>query len=52
MPITAADFIYNWHAQSGLKQYKDKGGKTYDDASTSGYNQIQSITGDRTAARP
>ena len=45
VPITAADFIYNWHAQSGSKAYKDKGGKPFDDASTAGYNQISSITG-------
>ncbi|HUY30972.1 MAG TPA: ABC transporter family substrate-binding protein [Acidimicrobiales bacterium] len=45
VPITAADFIYNWHAQSGLKKYTDKGGKPYDVASSAGYNQISSITG-------
>ncbi|HVC26319.1 MAG TPA: ABC transporter family substrate-binding protein, partial [Acidimicrobiales bacterium] len=45
VPISAADFIYNWHAQSGLKKYTDLGGKAYDDATTAGYNQISSITG-------
>ncbi len=45
VPITAADFIYNWHAQSGLAKYKDKGGKPFDVASTAGYNQIKSVTG-------
>ena len=44
-PINAADFIYNWQAQSGNPKYKDVGGKTFLPASTSGYNQIQSVTG-------
>jgi len=45
VPITVADFIYNWQAQSGLKKYTDIGGKPYDDASTGGYSQIKSVTG-------
>ena len=44
-PITADDFIYNWQAQSGNPAYTDVGGQPYDDASTSGYNQIQSVVG-------
>ncbi len=44
-PITADDFIYNWQAESGNPAYTDVGGKPYDDASTSGYNQIQSVVG-------
>lgn len=44
-PIDAADFIYNYQAQSGTKQFTDLGGKPYDDASTSGYNQIKSVVG-------
>ena len=44
-PISATDFIYNWQAQSGLPQYKDVGGKAFLPASTSGYNQIKSVTG-------
>jgi peptide/nickel transport system substrate-binding protein len=43
-PISAADFIYNWQAQSGSPKYKDVGGKAFLPASTSGYNQISSIT--------
>src|ERR1700729_2480491 len=43
-PITAADFIYNWQAQSGNPKYKDVGGAAYLAASTSGYNQIKSVT--------
>ncbi len=44
-PITADDFIYNWQAQSGNSQYTDVGGKPYDDASTAGYSQIESVVG-------
>ena len=44
-PISAADFIYNWQSQSGNPKYKDVGGKAYLPASTSGYNQIKSVTG-------
>jgi len=44
-PITADDFIYFWQAQSGNSAYTDVGGKPYDDASTSGYNQISSVVG-------
>jgi peptide/nickel transport system substrate-binding protein len=44
-PITADDFIYNWQAQSGNPAYTDVGGKPYDDATTSGYNQIASVVG-------
>jgi peptide/nickel transport system substrate-binding protein len=44
-PITADDFIYNWQAQSGNTAYTDIGGKPYDTASSSGYNQIQSVVG-------
>jgi peptide/nickel transport system substrate-binding protein len=48
-PITADDFIYNWQAQSGNSAYTDVGGKPYDTASTSGYNQIQSVVGSNPA---
>jgi peptide/nickel transport system substrate-binding protein len=44
-PITADDFIYNWQAQSGNSSYTDVGGQPYDTASTTGYNQIQSVVG-------
>jgi peptide/nickel transport system substrate-binding protein len=44
-PITADDFIYNWQAQSGQAQYTDVGGQPYDDASTTGYDQIESVVG-------
>src|SRR5580698_7665881 len=48
-PITADDFIYNWQAQSGNSAYTDVGGQPYDTASTSGYNQIQSVVGSNPA---
>jgi peptide/nickel transport system substrate-binding protein len=44
-PINAADFIYNWQAQSGDPKFKDVGGKPYLPAGTSGYNQVASVTG-------
>lgn len=43
-PISADDFIYNWQAQSGNPKYKDKGGKAFIPATTSGYSQIKSVT--------
>jgi peptide/nickel transport system substrate-binding protein len=43
-PITAADFIYNWQAQSGDPKYKDVGGKAFLPVGTSGYSQVKSIT--------
>jgi len=45
VPINASDFIYNWHAQSGNPAYKDVGGKAFLPAATSGYSQVESITG-------
>jgi peptide/nickel transport system substrate-binding protein len=45
VPVNAADFVYNWQAQSGNPKFKDKGGKPFEPASTSGYNQIKSVTG-------
>ncbi|HSZ42909.1 MAG TPA: ABC transporter family substrate-binding protein [Trebonia sp.] len=45
VPISAADFIYNWQAQSGDPKYKDKGGAAFLPTSTAGYNQIKSVTG-------
>ncbi|MHB1444699.1 MAG: ABC transporter family substrate-binding protein [Acidimicrobiales bacterium] len=44
-PIDAEDFWYNWQAQSGAKGVTDIDGKPFDDASTTGYNQITSVTG-------
>ena len=56
-PITADDFIYAWQAQCGGQSadpycsdnWKDIGNQPYDDAGTSGYNQIQSVVGSKPA---
>jgi peptide/nickel transport system substrate-binding protein len=45
VPFNADDFIYFWQANSGNPKYTDVGGKAYEPASTSGYNQIKSVTG-------
>ncbi len=45
VPITAADFIYNWEAQSGNPAFTDVGGQAFLPAGTAGYNQIASVTG-------
>jgi peptide/nickel transport system substrate-binding protein len=45
VPISASDFIYNWHAESGNPKYRDVGGKPFLPQATSGYSQIKSITG-------
>lgn len=45
IPIDAADFVYAWQAQSGNPRFKDKGGKPFEPAGTSGYNQIKSVKG-------
>jgi peptide/nickel transport system substrate-binding protein len=44
VPITAADFVYNWQAQSGSTKYKDVGNTNFLPATSAGYNQIQSVT--------
>jgi glutathione transport system substrate-binding protein len=45
VPFNADDFIYFWQANSGNPKYTDVGGKAFEPASTSGYNQIKSVTG-------
>jgi peptide/nickel transport system substrate-binding protein len=45
VPIGVKDFVYNWHAQSGNSKFTDKGGKPFEPATTSGYNQIKSVKG-------
>jgi peptide/nickel transport system substrate-binding protein len=44
VPISAADFIYNWQAQSGNTKYKDVGNANFLPATSAGYSQIQSVT--------
>ncbi len=43
VPISADDFVYNWQAQSGTGT--DIDGKPFDAVDTSGYRNIQSVTG-------
>ena len=49
-PIDAWDFWYNWQAQSGASNVTDIDGKPMDAASTTGYNQIKSVTGSAPAS--
>lgn len=44
VPVTGADFVYNWQAQSGKAGPTDSGGSRFTPASTSGYSDIQSVT--------
>jgi peptide/nickel transport system substrate-binding protein len=44
-PINADDFIYNWQAQSGNPAWTDVGNQPYDTASSTGYDEIASVTG-------
>ncbi|HEX3515681.1 MAG TPA: hypothetical protein VHT26_16935, partial [Trebonia sp.] len=39
VPISAADFIYNWQAQSANPKFTDVGGKAFEPAGTAGYSQ-------------
>lgn len=43
--ITYKDFVYNWQAQSGKGQFKDKGGTHFRPMSTAGYDQIANVSG-------
>src|SRR3984957_1343872 len=43
-PMSAADFIYTWQADSGNPKFKDVGGAAYLAASTAGYNDIKTVT--------
>ncbi|MGC8627908.1 MAG: ABC transporter family substrate-binding protein [Acidimicrobiales bacterium] len=45
VPITYKDFVYNWQAQSGKGQFKDKSGRPFRPMSTVGYDQIASVSG-------
>lgn len=42
VPITGADFVYNWQAQAG--RGTDVGGQPFNPASESGYSLVQSVT--------
>ncbi|HWG73728.1 MAG TPA: ABC transporter substrate-binding protein [Acidimicrobiales bacterium] len=43
VPITWADFQYNWEAQSGQARFTDTGGRPFTPASTLGYSEITSV---------
>jgi peptide/nickel transport system substrate-binding protein len=43
-PVTGADFVYNWEAQSGRPGTPDVGGKPFAPATTAGYSDIRSVT--------
>jgi glutathione transport system substrate-binding protein len=45
VPISAADYIYMWQANSGNPKFTDVGGKQFAPASSAGYQQIKSVTG-------
>jgi peptide/nickel transport system substrate-binding protein len=44
-PITYADFVYNWQAQSGKAKFTDAGGKSFTPLDKAGYNDISSVKG-------
>ncbi|MGH9078437.1 MAG: ABC transporter substrate-binding protein, partial [Acidimicrobiales bacterium] len=43
VPFTAADFAYNWMAQSGNPSFSDLGGHPFTPASTTGYRDISAV---------
>ncbi len=44
-PMGLADFVYDWHAQSGDPQFKDLGGQPFQAVPDFGYEDIASISG-------
>ena len=44
-PLTYADFVYNWQAQSGQSRFTDAGGRPYAPADEAGYADIANVTG-------
>jgi peptide/nickel transport system substrate-binding protein len=43
VPVTAADFVYTWEAQSGQARFRDTGGAAFTPRSTDGYRQVASV---------
>ena len=43
-PVTGADFVYNWQAQSGMPGPSDVGAKAFKPATTAGYSAVRSVT--------
>lgn len=48
-PVSYADFVYNWQAQSGQSRFTDVGGKPYTPADEAGYADIAKVTGNPAA---
>ncbi len=44
-PLTFADFVYNWQAQSGKARFTDVGGRPFAAADNAGYADISQVTG-------
>jgi peptide/nickel transport system substrate-binding protein len=44
-PLTYADFVYNWQAQSGQARFTDAGGTPYKPVDPAGYDDIAEVTG-------
>jgi peptide/nickel transport system substrate-binding protein len=44
-PLTYADFVYNWQAQSGRSRFSDVGGTPYKPLDEAGYDDISEVTG-------
>ena len=44
-PVSYADFVYNWQAQSGQSRFRDVGGKPYTPADEAGYADIAKVSG-------
>jgi peptide/nickel transport system substrate-binding protein len=43
VPVSAADFVYTWEADSGRAGLRDSHGAAYTPASTAGYDQVASV---------
>lgn len=43
-PVTGADFVYNWQAQSGTPGATDAGGRPYTPADAAPYSRVKSVT--------
>ncbi len=45
VPVSAEDFVYDWHAQDGDPTFTDVGGKPFSAVSSLGYSDIASVSG-------
>ncbi len=44
-PLTYADFVYNWEAQSGQARFTDVGGRPFTPVDEAGYDDIADVAG-------